>query len=79
MREVKRSYVLFPSVLRSGTIVSVSQRNGGTPVVKESERAFFYLVAWYVVCIFGTWWFWFRRVATQRSVPADVAASRRRG
>jgi hypothetical protein len=76
-----RLYALFPSALKKPSIITVTQINDGTPSVEESEYGLLFLALWYLVCIVGTWWFWFRRVAAQQGVPADVArpAGERRG
>lgn len=63
LRHSERSYVLFPSVFREPKIVTIRQNNNDPYQVTESEYGFLYLVVWYVVCIFGTWWFWFRKKA----------------
>ena len=56
----ERSYVLVPSVFRDLKIVTIRQTNQDPYEVKESAFGFLYLLVWYVLCIFGTWWFWFR-------------------
>jgi hypothetical protein len=50
-------YVLFPSVFMNPKIISIKQVNGA-PFVEESPRGFVLVVAWYLACIVGTWWFW---------------------
>jgi hypothetical protein len=56
----ERSYVLVPSVFRDPKIVTIRQTNHDPYEVKESAYGFLYLLLWYVICIYGTWWFWFR-------------------
>ncbi len=56
----ERSYVLAPSVFRNPKIVTIRQTNHDPYEVKESALGFLCLVLWYVLCILGTWWFWFR-------------------
>jgi hypothetical protein len=57
----ERSYILIPSVFRDLKIVTIRQTNLDPYEVEESELGFLYFMLWYVLCIFGTWWFWFRR------------------
>lgn len=56
----QRSYILFPSVLNDPKLVIVKTTNNEPYQVAESKEAFVFLVLWYLLCIFGTWWFWFR-------------------
>ena len=57
----ERTYLLFPSVLRDPKLVIIREINRNTPQVIESKEGFFFLAGWYLLCILGTWWFWFRR------------------
>jgi hypothetical protein len=58
--KVSRSYILLPMVLKHPKVITVLQVNGGASEVSESEYGFLFFIAWIVVCIAGTWWFWFR-------------------
>jgi hypothetical protein len=57
----ERTYLLFPSVLRDPKLVTIQETNHNTLQVTESKGGFFFLVAWYLLCIVGMWWFWLRR------------------
>lgn len=56
-----RSYILFPSVIGDPSIITVSQTNQSPVQVRVERFAFIPLLGWLGLCIFGTWWFWFRK------------------
>jgi hypothetical protein len=58
--EVSRSYVLFPMAFSNPKLITVLQVNDRLPMVSESGSDFFLLVGMSIVCLIGTWWFWFR-------------------
>jgi hypothetical protein len=59
-----RSYILFPNVITQPRIVTVLQVNEAAPIVSESESAFLMYVAWFAICLLGTWFYWFRSKST---------------
>ena len=64
-QSTERVYLMFPSVFRDPKIVVIQEINHSAPQVTESREGFFVLVTWYLLCILGTWWFWFRRETTK--------------
>ena len=62
-----RSYILLPAVLTDPQVVTLTKENDADVTVSESRSAFFCMLAWFVVCVAGTWWFWFRRVPPNNS------------
>jgi len=59
-KRVSRCYILFPMVMSHPKIITVHQVNDAEPIVSESEFGFVFYVVWLLVCLVGTWWFWFR-------------------
>jgi len=57
---VQRAFILFPAALSSPQIISVTQDHRGNVTVEESTFGFWFLVVFYLVCLWGTWRFWGR-------------------
>ena len=57
----QRSYILYPSVFHDPKIVVVENSDGHPSQVTETKAGFFMLLGWYLLCVVGTWWLWFRR------------------
>jgi hypothetical protein len=74
-----RSYALWPSLLRDPKVITIRQVDELAPVVSKSDNGFIYIAVWYVISIFGTWWFWFRRnikSAAQQNASEDALKQR---
>lgn len=73
---ISRSYILLPSVFSEPKTVKISQVNNEEPIVTTNRYGFLLVVGWLVICILGTWWFWFRpKKVAQRSAQPDGPAS----
>lgn len=60
-----RSYVLLPS-LNTVTISMYSHNNENMKVNSEESKISFYeAVLAYILCLFGTWWYWLKPSAKQ--------------
>ena len=58
--ETQRSFILFPSVLTSPKIISISEDQDGKISKDESRFAFWFLSLVDLVCLWSTWHFWIR-------------------
>ena len=75
---MSRSYVLFPSVFGSPKTITITQVNSEPPSVGELSYGFLLHLLWFVIGLFGTWWFWFRKGsgnAVQPGPQRDCPAS----
>lgn len=59
-----RSYILFPSVLRSPSILTIRQVDHSPIQVQVESFAFVPVLFLLGLCAVGTWWFWFRKGGT---------------
>ncbi len=62
----QRSYILFPEVLQKPEVVTIDNTGHSKPQVTEDKEEFFLFVAYYLLCVFGTWWFWLRRASFKK-------------
>jgi hypothetical protein len=62
-----RSYVLLPAVVSDPKTITLTQENVAPITISESRFGLFIMVIWLVLCLIGTWWFWFRRVPPNNS------------
>ena len=70
-----RSYILVPSVINDKYIISITTKDNGKAEVHKSKNGLIYLLSWYLLCLFGTWWFWFRtkeKISSNKSLQSDV-------
>ena len=58
---VEKSYVLYPSVLRTMKTISIRQSADNSIRVTEDSYAFPLGLMVYLACIVLTWFLWFRR------------------
>ena len=61
------SYIFLPAALTDPVVVTISKENDADVTVSESRSAFFSMLVWLLLCVVGTWWFWFRRVPPNNS------------
>ena len=62
-----RSYIMVPGVLSDPQLITFTQLNQEPVAVTQSRACLALMVAWWTLCIFGTWWFWLRRVPPNNS------------
>ncbi len=64
---IERSYILYPSVVKTMKIITIRQLADKSVHVTESSYTLLYALAVYLACIVATWFLWFRRPKMNRS------------
>jgi len=64
---ISRSYVMLPDVFIHPKLITFSQHNSDPIAVTQSRSGLILLLAWWLLCMFGIYWFWMRRVPPNNS------------
>lgn len=59
-KRISRSYILLPMIFSQPKVITVLKINDEPPVVSESVYGLIFYAVWFIACLAGTWWFWFR-------------------